>query len=81
MFSYRKQELVKIFQRFDANHSNSVSYAEARAVLKDFHFKLSDKEIRDMMASFDQNNDGQLQFEEFVHFWQALGGRLPSKKK
>ncbi|ELT92872.1 hypothetical protein CAPTEDRAFT_195972, partial [Capitella teleta] len=72
----KKEELRDIFKRFDADDSQSISYDEAKRVLRDFKF--SDAEIQTMMELHDQNHDGQLQYEEFVHFWNACGGRKPS---
>ena len=77
---HRKEELQKIFQKFDVDRNNSVSYDEARAVMQDFKFTQTDAEIRTLMMGFDKNQDGQLQFDEFVHFWQALGGKVPAKQ-
>ena len=75
----RKDELLKIFRKFDTNADNSISYDEARQAMRDYNFRLGDNEIKDMLQSYDDNKDGYLQFEEFVHFWKALGGKVPTK--
>ena len=62
-----------MFRNFDKNGDNSISYAEAKTILRDFKF--SDMEILDLMKLHDSNNDGNLQYEEFVHFWNACGGK------
>ena len=75
IWPFRKEELKKVFKKFDKDGSNSISFAEAKSVLRDFKF--SDKEIHDLMELHDANGDGMLQYEEFVHFWNACGGKTP----
>ena len=72
---FRKEELQKMFKSFDTDGDNSISFDEARILLRDFRF--TDVEIRDLMRLHDSNNDGRLQYEEFVHFWGACGGKTP----
>ena len=62
-----------MFEKFDQDHNKSISFEEAKTVLKDFQF--TETEIRDLMNIHDTNKDGQLQYNEFVHFWHDCGGR------
>lgn len=64
-----------MFQKFDKDGSNSISFEEAKSILRDFKF--NDAEILDLMKLHDTNNDGMLQYEEFVHFWNSCGGKTP----
>ncbi len=73
---FRKEELKKIFARFDQDGSQTISYEEARSALSDFGF--SDSEVLDLMRKHDANQDGYLQYTEFVHFWNACGGKVPA---
>ena len=73
----RKEELQKMFRSFDTDGDNSISLDEAKLLLRDFRF--SDVEIRDLMRLHDSNQDGRLQYEEFVHFWSSCGGKMPKK--
>ena len=66
-----------MFKKFDKDGDNSISFDEAREILRDFKF--SDQEIKQQMKQFDSNDDGNLQYEEFVHFWNACGGKVPLK--
>lgn len=59
--------MANMFKTFDKDGNNTISYDEARSVLKDFDF--SDEEIRSIMTIHDSNKDGVLQYDEFVHFW------------
>eukprot|EP00918_Siedleckia_nematoides_P058364 GHVU01127386.1.p1 GENE.GHVU01127386.1~~GHVU01127386.1.p1 ORF type:complete len:149 (-),score=26.43 GHVU01127386.1:344-790(-) len=67
----KKEELQRIFKKFDKDDNNSIYFDEARAVQRDFKF--SDSEILTLMKAHDHNNDGHLQYQEFVHFWNACG--------
>ena len=77
-FHFRKDAMVKMFEKFDADRNHGVSFDEAKVILEEFGF--SDQEIRDMIAIHDTNKDGLLQYEEFIHFWNACTGKVPEKK-
>ena len=68
-----------MFKKFDKDGNQSISYKEARSVLKDLRF--SDEEVQTLVELHDHNHDGQLQYEEFVHFWNACGGKKPDAAK
>ena len=70
--------MKKVFQNFDKDGDNCISFTEAKRVLRDFKF--TDTEIMDLIKLHDSNNDGNLQYEEFVHFWNACGGKTPTGK-
>ena len=65
---------MKIFGKFDADGNSEVTYDEAQAVLKGLSF--TDSQIQDLFLIHDVNKDGRLQYEEFVQFWGACGGKL-----
>jgi len=75
---FRKDAMVKMFEKFDVDRSHGVSFDEAKVILGEFGF--SDQEIRDMIAIHDTNKDGLLQYEEFIHFWNACVGKVPDNK-
>ena len=71
----RKTELKKIFKKFDKDHNKTISMEEARIVLRDLHF--TEDEIQTLFTLHDKNQDGVLNYDEFVHFWNACGGKVP----
>ena len=72
---HRKNELQKIFERFDQDNNKTISFEEARIVLKDYQF--TEDEIHRLFELHDRNHDGVLNYAEFVHFWNACGGKVP----
>ena len=76
LYCSRKLELQNVFKRMDTDGNNGISFDEARDVLRDFKF--SDGEIHSLMQHYDANHDGILQYDEFVHFWNACGGKVPA---
>ncbi|CAD5119442.1 DgyrCDS8052 [Dimorphilus gyrociliatus] len=66
----RKDDLVEKFKKIDKDGSQTICFEEARQVLKDSDF--SDEDIKHLFALHDTNQDGVLQFEEFLQFWQNI---------
>lgn len=64
----RKAELLEIFEKIDKDKSGKISAEELFTVLLPFQF--SEQQIRDMMSLHDVDQDGYLEFEEFVKFWK-----------
>jgi len=59
-----------MFEEFDQDKSGSVSLSEVRPVL--VHLGMSDAQIAELIAKYDSNKDGELQYDEFVSFlWQS----------
>ena len=74
-FDFRKERLEKVFRKFDSDGNGTISTAEVQFILKDLKF--TEEEIKRLIATHDSNQDGELQFQEFVHFWNECGGRVP----
>ena len=70
----RKQQLKERFNQFDTDGSGTLSPSEFLAVLRRhndvYGDGLSIEDARDIIDSFDQNDDGQLSIEEFI---EAMG--------
>ena len=66
---YRMEELHSIFNEFDLDHDGNISMDEAKDALR--HLAFNDDEIEGLVRSYDSNDDGRLQFEEFVKLWNA----------
>lgn len=57
-------DLRKKFMEYDTNHNGVLERDEFTAVMRTFDF--SDEEINIMLTSLDLNNDGQIEFSEFI---------------
>ena len=69
-----EKRIQEAFQMFDDDGSGSISSAELQLVLTrpgTAEEKLSIKEIDAIIARFDDNGDGELQYEEFAKLWTA----------
>lgn len=67
---FRKNDLIEKFQLMDKDGSQSISFDEAKCVLKDYNF--SDEDVKNLFNLHDTNKDGVLQFGEFLRFWQNV---------
>ena len=73
-----ESELLEVFQIFDRDGNGQVSPAELRYIMThDLESKLSNERIKevfrnldveDVIKRADSNQDGQIEYEEFVHF-------------
>ena len=66
---FRIRELKNIFQEFDRDGNGYISMDEAKAAMK--NLPLTDDEIETLVRAYDANDDGRLQYDEFVKFWNA----------
>ena len=55
-----------MFEHFDRDGSQSISVTEARSMLRQLN--LPDDDVETLVAMYDTNNDGELQYPEFVQF-------------
>lgn len=82
--SFRKKQpipsLEEAFRTFDKDGSGSLSVVELQAVLTrpGGGAALSEEEVAEIIAEFDTNNDGELQFEEFAALFTSSQGVAPS---
>merc|ERR1712087_1093555 len=58
------------FNLFDSNHNGAIDRNEMQTVLKTLGQNISQEETEDMMASVDLNNDGEIDFAEFVQMME-----------
>ena len=69
MFSYRREQIDKAFREFDREGKGYVSLEDAKRILGGMLF--SNEEVEALVKAHDTNNDGVLQYHEFVHFWSV----------
>ncbi|KAJ2449340.1 hypothetical protein EV183_004949 [Coemansia sp. RSA 2336] len=68
-----EDDLVMSFKMFDKNGDGSISREELKEVMKSLGEDLSEKEIDDMLAEADVNNDNVISFEEFRAMMSQTG--------
>ena len=56
------------FLRYDQDRSNSMNVQELRNLLRDLGEPMKVSEVRELLASFDRDQDHQLSFDEFCYF-------------
>ena len=55
-----------MFHEFDQDHNGTISLQEAQDMLN--KLQIPPEEVASLMAIYDENEDGELQYEEFVSF-------------
>ncbi|KAL2308873.1 hypothetical protein Nmel_005043, partial [Mimus melanotis] len=61
-----EEEIREAFRVFDKDGNGYISAAELRHVMTNLGEKLTDDEVDEMIREADCNNDGQVNYEEFV---------------
>ncbi|GAA5801031.1 hypothetical protein HPULCUR_006473 [Helicostylum pulchrum] len=65
-------EYREAFQLFDKNGDGSISASELGVVLRSFGMNPSDAELQDMVNDVDADNNGHIDFEEFLSLVKTL---------
>ena len=63
-------EIIGAFQVFDKNHNGVLSISEFKHILMDLGQKFTEEEVNEIFDESDLNKDGNLDYREFVEFWQ-----------
>ena len=61
-----EEEMVAAFKVFDKNGDGKISRAEFGQVMENLGEKLTKEELDDLIGESDLNNDGQVDYNEFV---------------
>eukprot|EP01121_Diplochlamys_sp_Union-15-3_P010048 TRINITY_DN2777_c0_g1_i1.p1 TRINITY_DN2777_c0_g1~~TRINITY_DN2777_c0_g1_i1.p1 ORF type:complete len:150 (+),score=46.84 TRINITY_DN2777_c0_g1_i1:53-502(+) len=61
-----EEEIREAFKVFDKDGNGFISAAELRHVMTNLGEKLSEEEVDEMIKEADVDNDGQINYEEFV---------------
>ncbi|XP_031100602.1 calmodulin-3-like [Ipomoea triloba] len=72
-----EEEFKAAFRIFDKDHNGLISPDELRQVMKNLGQRLTDKEVEEMIKEADVDNDGQIDYHEFVKVMMSkrrLGG-------
>jgi calmodulin len=65
-----EEEVIRAFETFDRDGSGSISCAEFRYILTSLGDRFSEEEVDEVFKEADLNEDGKLDFREFVDFWK-----------
>ncbi|KAL7160812.1 hypothetical protein ACSBR2_041455 [Camellia fascicularis] len=68
-----KEEVKKVFNRFDANGDGKISATELVSVMKALQPNISEDEVKQMMEELDTDLDGFISLEEFASFCKGGG--------
>ncbi|CAF0882879.1 unnamed protein product [Brachionus calyciflorus] len=60
------KELKKCFDLFDEDKSGTISLKELKKICQSLKIKLNEKEAFELMRLMDKNNNGSIDFDEFV---------------
>jgi len=62
----KANQIKAMFREFDKDNSGAISVSEAKLMLRQLN--IPDEEITTLVAIYDTNKDGELQYDEFVNF-------------
>ncbi|MNE78066.1 EF hand [compost metagenome] len=63
----KKREMYEVFQMFDVHYTGSIGLQEVKNITEKLGIAsaLSDHEVRSLLATVDDDNDGKITFDEF----------------
>ena len=70
---------LELFKKFDADRNGLLDPREMREVLRSAALDLTEAEQRDVLAEIDLNDDGAVDYGEFVPFLHGLMAAVRSK--
>lgn len=62
------EEMVHLFQKFDANNSGTIDKHETKRILHYLGMDFSIEKAEEMLALVDKDGSGEIEFDEFCHF-------------
>uniref|UniRef100_A0A7S3CKC2 EF-hand domain-containing protein n=1 Tax=Strombidium rassoulzadegani TaxID=1082188 RepID=A0A7S3CKC2_9SPIT len=75
-----QERLQMAFNTFDTDNSGALSPEEIRQVLC-YDQKVDPEEIEKIIEEFDENGDGEIQFDEFCRMMTKLSGHQANQNK
>ena len=63
-------DIINAFQIFDRNHDGTISINEFKHILMDLGQKFSEDEVNEIITEIDLDNNGKINYRDFVEFWQ-----------
>ena len=68
--SMSTDDIINAFEIFDKNHDGTLSINEFKHILMDLGQKFSEDEVNEIITEIDLDNNGKINYREFVQFWQ-----------
>ena len=68
--SMSTDDIINAFQIFDRNHDGTISINEFKHILMDLGQKFSENEVNEIIKEIDLDDNGKINYREFVQFWQ-----------
>jgi Ca2+-binding EF-hand superfamily protein len=65
-----EDEVIRAFRTFDKDGNGKISMNEFRYILTKLGDKMPESEVDEIFKEADLNNDGFLNYEEFVSYWR-----------
>ncbi|KAH3713110.1 calmodulin-beta-like [Dreissena polymorpha] len=65
----KEDQIRQVFRMIDRDDNGYIQKAEIRRAVKALGETLTNAELEDMMREADLNNDGKINYEEFVKMW------------
>ena len=73
-------ELKKAFETFDTDGSGSLDHDECKALMLQVEPSMSLQEVEEIIAGVDSDNDGSIDWKEFIFFMRSLPWRKAFKE-
>lgn len=64
----KQKELKEKFWQLDNSHDNKLNFGEMKTLLKQGNPNFTEKELQSLFRTIDTNNNGSVDFDEFVEF-------------
>jgi len=68
--SMSTDDIINAFEIFDKNHDGTISINEFKHILMDLGQKFSEDEVNKIITEIDLDNNGKINYRDFVEFWQ-----------
>ena len=69
---FDEDEVIKAFQKFDFNNSGTITLDEFKFILTKLGEKWTENRANEVFKLCDLNNNGELDYREFVQFWRKV---------
>lgn len=65
-YSFKSEDMIKDFKLIDVNNDGKITKSELKTYLETLKIPFSDDELNEIVNAADLNNDGSIDYKEFV---------------